>query len=245
MVDMVGINRMVTWFSCFADVPGLDYRSPLGPKRLALPGHDARPRVCASADGSVPQYALLWPSDAGETSTSPVLRWRSPPRPGESDVQAALRQLVEALDLPGALNDYHFRLQDCCNSLWRARIEEPELLAELERLFLLDLQLIERYSYQMAAAMLWGATQHVATCHQLISLYEHEGLLREALSIAERGQRLNPETMMRAVEHLRARVALLEAEERDAMEETPRGDNGHLQPHAAGQSRAGEVGDAC
>lgn len=200
------------WFSCFADVPGLGYRSQFVSTCGRLPGHAIRPRVSASTDGAVPTHTLLWPTDAGETTRSPAQTWTTQPRPGESATQTALRQLVEALELPGTLSDYHFRLLECCNTLWRSRLEEPELLEDLERACLIDLRLIELYPDRIAAILPGQLTLHVVTCGRLITLYEREGLLREALVIAERGQRLNQHTMTRAVERLQARVAQLEAE---------------------------------
>lgn len=162
------------------------------------------------------QY-LLRPSGTGETLVSPAQAWATTPRPGKSAARPALRQLHEALDLPGTLSDYHFRLQGCCSVLWRARLDEPEVLSDLEHYCLLDLQVIETSPAILARGTLGGPPLHVTTCDHLITRYEHGGMLREALAIAERGQRLHQDPLTRAVERLverlQARVAQLEAEE--------------------------------
>ena len=213
------MDRDDRWFPRLMSVPGVDYQSPAGLDRIRLPGYDAQPTVRTTYlldDSSASRRYLLWPSAVGETSASPAQAWAGDSRPDVSEARAALFQLYEALELPGTLNDYHFRLQGCCAILWRARLTEPELLAEVERLCLTDLQLIEIYPDIITPVGQGSGSLHVSTCDQLISLYEHEGMLHEALAIAERGQRLNQDTMIRAVTRLRERVVSLEAETEDA-----------------------------
>jgi hypothetical protein len=206
------MDRTAAWYPSFADVPGLDYRSPLGPNYpLQLEHGGARAGI--DSDGAVQRQYLLRPSGTGESSVSPAQAWATTPRPGKSAARPALRQLHEALDLPGTLSDYHVRLQGCCSVLWRARLDEPEVLSDLEHYCLLDLQVIETSPAILAPDTLGGPPLHVTTCDHLITLFEHEGMLREALAIAERGQRLHQDTLTRAVERVQARVAQLDAEE--------------------------------
>lgn len=203
---------MLPWFERLADVPGIGDGAPSGWRRILHLSRAVRPRVQDFTFDGRQRETLLWPSDIGETSASPAQRWQSERRPEESDGGYALRQLEEALEQPGTVTDYHFRIQGCCNALWSGRREHPELIAELERLCLLDLRLIEAFPAMLQVEGQPGVMLHVEACHRLVYLYEREGYLHEALVCAQRGQHLNQATMANDIERLRGRIARLEGE---------------------------------
>ena len=204
---------MQPWFERLADVPGIGYGAPSGSRRIMRFSRAVRPRVHISIFDGPGRENLLWPSETGETSASPAQRWRSERLPEENDGSYALRQLEEALEQSGTVADYHFRIQGCCNALWSARREHPELLTDLERLCLLDLRLLEVFPAMLQVEGQPGVTLHVEACHRLVYLYEREGSLLEALACAQRGQRLNQVTMANDIERLRGRIASLEGED--------------------------------
>lgn len=130
--------------------------------------------------------------------------------PGETAVQLALRTLTEALELPGTLHDYHYQIQACCNVLWNHRRDEPGAILELERLYLLDLQLIEAHPAMLVTSDQPPRQLAVDAWWRLVYFYEREGYLPEALEIAERSARLNAGSMPQDIERLRNRIAQLE-----------------------------------
>jgi hypothetical protein len=141
---------MNQWFRRLAEVPGIEYECSPNIDRTLLPEYDAVPETGtdeSSLDGKINTY-ISWKTAEGSTSASPAHRWqgwgRSPePRLDETLPQAILRQCQETLELPGILSDYHHALQSCHELLWKYRRDELWVIAEIERLCCLDLQLKE------------------------------------------------------------------------------------------------------
>ena len=112
---------------------------------------------------------------------------------------------AEALELPGKLSDYHFAIQNCHNSLKGFAREEPWVLEEVERLCWLDIRLISEYPEIITPEPINIADEELAKIatarrgerrfatvlafQQLISMYDREGYLREALEVAKIAER--------------------------------------------------------
>jgi hypothetical protein len=199
---------MKQWFRRFAEVPGITYTANPLVNRSRLPGWNTVPRVTVQTWEGKRQEELWWRSPEGETTASPAHRWRTPARPGESVAQTAQRQLLETLELPGVVTDYHFALQACIESLWKCRRTEARVWGELERLCWLDLQLIEAYPGPFAIGERFVAIRAFPT---LIRMYEREGYLHEALDVAQRAATFGQDGA--PLEALQKRVARLEEED--------------------------------
>lgn len=205
----------VRWFRRLAEVPGVGYAGNSSVDRRRLPGAHARPEVHTYEFDGKRHTSLSWPSSDGSTSASPAKSWTSPPRRGEQESDAALRQLHEALELPGGLSDYHFAIQQCCEVLWQHRLQTPQVLQALEELCLLDIRLIESYP-EIIRFENRDTTVQYATVRAygiLIRLYEREGYLHEALDLAKREGRFRPDETRAHVEELQRRIAALSEEE--------------------------------
>lgn len=165
--------------------------------------------------------------ESGRTGASPAQSWKTQPRKGETEAQTALRQLREALELPGTLSDYHFAIQTSHDSLRGFAREEPWVLEEVERLCVLDIRLINQYPEiitpepitiedkelrKLAAERRQGMRSfaHVTAFHQLIRLYEREGYLREAMDVAKIAQKF--EQCPGKVEEIQERINRIGAE---------------------------------
>jgi hypothetical protein len=203
---------MTDWFRRLADVPGIGYQGSDKVNRSRLPGSNLVPETRVYDFDGKRRQSLFWPTAGGETSASPAQQWQTRPQKGETAAQTALRQLEEALELPGELADYHFRLQHCHDELWKYRREEPWVLPIIERLCWLDIQLIETYP-----AIITYESQdrqrhyyQVSAFERLITLYEREGFLYEALDVAKRAVRF--ENAQHALERLQTRLTILVAE---------------------------------
>jgi hypothetical protein len=199
------------WFARLADVPSLGYRGHPNVDRRRLPGHDTRPRVDRfDFDGTL-HSSLNWPTAEGSASQSPVSARCSFDDPRHATAVDVLRQIYEALELPGTAADYHFALLRSYEVLWSRFREQPDLLPELEQLLLLDIALVEARPdiLQMGGEneTFWAG---VPAFHHLVRLYEREGYLEDALAIARRGAPLRQggDDLRR----LEQRVATLSAE---------------------------------
>lgn|SRR5579875_2570703 len=203
---------MVNWFRNFSAVPGIGYKGNPGLYHPQIPEQALLPKSGSYPMGDTYRNSVSWPmlSGTGITSASPVQQWTTQPRDGESPAQTRLRQLYEALELPGKLLDYHFAIQGCCSVLWRLHGEEPWVLIELEKLCWLDIRLIQAYP-DIARANNEREFLVVTTMQHLIILYEQEGYLYEALQVAEIAVRFNQQKP--AFERIKSRIAQLEAEE--------------------------------
>lgn len=202
---------MAMWFHRLADVPHLGYQGHPTIDRASLAAHATQPKIDTFGLDGKRHESLSWPTRGGTTSASPVQQWQTHKRRGESPMQTQLRQLYEALELPGELPDYHFALLGCYEALWQHRREEPWVVAEIERLCLLDLALVELYPSIITFEGKDGRTYaHVPAFNRLIYLYEQNGYLREALAIAQRAVRLQQGDGM--IEPIKHKIARLEEE---------------------------------
>lgn len=192
------------------DIPGLDHKAEPSLDRRRLRGHDAVPRI--ERYGGEP--SLSWQAGPeASTSSSPAHERAFGDDMRDRPTPDILRHLAETLEVPGEASDYHFAIQHAADILWSRRRTEPDVLDQVERLCWLDLRLIEaqpdivRFEHEGNS----GFAQ-VTGLKTLITLYEREGYLREALAVAERAERFD-QLQDKAAE-LRDRLAVLEAEDR-------------------------------
>lgn len=202
---------MPNWFRRLAEVPKIGYEGSPGVDRAALPNRDAKPKVETYTFEGKRRDELVWPIRGGTSSAAPAQEWTTKRRKGESPMQLVLRQLHEALELPGELQHYHFALLRCYEELWRHRREEPWVVAEIERLSLLDIRLVEAYPeiimFEGKDGPTWAS---VPAFDRLIYFYEQNGYLHDALMIARRAVQLHQRTV--TVEPLEKKIARLEEE---------------------------------
>ena len=160
---------------------------------------------------NVPREYLTWPmiTGTGRTSASPAKQWTAQLQNGETTAQTRLRQLYESLELPGELLDYHFVIQGCCSALWGLRREEPWVLGAVEQVCWLDIRFIQVYPDIVQANNDQGFLS-VLPFRYLISLYEQEGYLAEALHVTEFAVKFNQE--LPALDRIKSRIANLECE---------------------------------
>lgn len=202
---------MPKWFRRLAEIPGVRYNTPQGINRLQLPDHNILPELHTYGFDGRRRESLYWQTRKGSTSASPAQSWQTEPRPGESPAQTGVRQLYEALELPGEPSAYHFAIQNCNEMLWKYRREEPWVVELIEWLCWLDIQLIEACPEAISFDR-DDETRYVNVLafDRLISLYEREGYLREAIKVARRAVRFNQS--QHDFESLQERIAQLEAE---------------------------------
>jgi hypothetical protein len=202
---------MTEWFRRLADVPGAGYPGSPGIDRTRLKGHDAVPEVHSFVHEGKRLESLSWLGRGRNTSASPAheLAFQS----GQDESTAAvLRRVARALELPGEVSDYHFCIQGAVEALWSRRRDEPEVYDEIEGLCWIDLQLLEaRPDFLTVDRAGEPGYLRVTTIERLITLYELEGFLAEALEGAERAERLHQGE--ERVHRLRQRIAQVEAED--------------------------------
>jgi len=213
---------MNQWFRRLAEVPGIEYEYSPNIDRSLLPQHDAIPEIRtyeSSLDGKIDDF-ISWKTTEGSTSVSPTHRWQKLEpqlRLDETIPQAILRQLMETLELPGILSDYHDALQNCHEVLWKYRRDEPWVIAEIEWLCCLDLQLKEIQKILSTEGSIYSVPDYMPYCpalSRLVKLYEREGNLQEAFAIAQRGNISYQDRKRKTFSaSLQLRLAQLEAED--------------------------------
>jgi hypothetical protein len=197
---------MPKWFRRLAEIPGVGYPASDGVVRSKLKGHSAVPQVTTYNFDGRKRQVLSWPSGS---SASPAHEWGF--SPDTSSTAAALKRLAEALELPGIPSDYHFAIQHCLEFLYKQRREEPWQLREVERLAWLDVRLIEACPESIRFGDdLDDKFVHALAFGRLIDLYVNEGLMREAVDVAERAARFAQGGI--DLEELRERLAHIESE---------------------------------
>lgn len=206
--------NMEKWYPRLAEVPKLGYEGSPGVDRTRLPGFDLKPRVQRYEwDGKI-RESLSWPMKDGSTSAAPATQLESTPLPGETPARTALRHCREALELPGTLSNYHFIIQGAHEAMWKYRRREPWVVEEAERLCWLDLRLIQAHpeaiTYEGFSKGEGPDYPRVLAFYRLISLYEAEGYLREALDVAKLAVRFDQ--LHRELERLEGKVRALDAE---------------------------------
>lgn len=184
MAEGCGGAMGVDWFQRFGDIPGVSYTPLIAVNRGRLPHVKDRPEVHTNGYSGRP--TLWWPGAGGGTSASPTQR-RGTARPyDEMTTDQIVRHVAETLELPGEPVDYHFAIQNPATALWQRRKIEPTVLTMVERLSRLDVELV-------VARPDLAATEHagdrsyfqILTFGYLLTLYEREGALRDALDVAE------------------------------------------------------------
>jgi len=182
------MTEAYTWYPRLAEIPGIRYVPPSGIDRGRLRGVNAKPRIeryRSVLDGTT-HVSAMW----GDTSQSPAAAHGDAaadagrPR-NEAELNKRLRGAYEALELPGSAHDYHFKLLGAYQTLWSSRTLAAWALNEVERLCLIDIELIEAHPLDPGEDFDLREVGQPAF-NQLIQLYQREGYLREAIQIAER-----------------------------------------------------------
>jgi hypothetical protein len=202
---------MVEWVPRLADIPGVAYVGSSTVNRSRIPGYSAQPQVEVYAFDGKRRETLYWPSTQGKTSASPAKQHASNTANVKSESsKVILKRLYETLELPGEPIDYHFAIQGCVDELWswKRRRLEPVLLSTIEQLCWLDIRLIEAMPHIIAYDHRGEQRYYGVTAFgHLIELYEREGFLADALDVARRASRFNPQfPKLQELEQRRARV---------------------------------------
>ncbi len=202
----------IVWFRRFRDIPNVVYHGSPKVDPQSRPAYGDPPQIEKYEFDGETRQSLDWPTDGGSTSASPAHRRAFGDLTGKSTADL-LENLYEGLELPGEPSDYHFLIQGCAEELRLRRQQEPNVLEEVEKLCLLDLQLVEACPYAVQdedneepvfyAILAFGT---------LIGLYEKEGALWEALAVAERAVQFDQEHEAR--QRLLERISELEKEDR-------------------------------
>ena len=203
---------MVEWFRRFGDIPGISFTKDPAIDPSELVGYAAVPEQHALDAGGERHEYVEWAYGGSRGSASPA-HGRAFGDPGDGTIAAVLQNCMEGLELPGEPSDYHFLIQGSASELWRRRREEPGVIEDVERLCWLDLQLVEArpdcVTYEQGEGSRFFVIGAFGT---LISLFEREGALHEALEVAERADRFGQGSEPR--EELAERIAAVENEAR-------------------------------
>jgi hypothetical protein len=171
------------WFPRLADVPGVTYTRPTGLDVSKLRHREVRPEVVRHP--GLP--ASLW---WGNTSRAPAGDHYLDD-PTKATTAQLLRNVAEALELPGGPGDYHFAIQGVVSLLWSRRAESPKVFAELERLCWLDLRLIQACPEAISYERHNGGMQYYAVeaFDRLMTIYLTEGAVSNAAQVLELADR--------------------------------------------------------
>lgn len=198
------------WFRQFGAIPGVVYEPPRPLDRRKLAGHDAVPEQHVHEFEGKRQETLWWPGKGGGSSASPAHE-RAFVDSRDASTDTVLRHVYEGLELPGEPSDYHFLIQGCAEQLWSRRRDEPNIVAEVEKLCWLDIKLVQvcpdAVSDEYSEERRFYA---ILAFPRLIEIYEREGFLAEALAVADVAVRYGQceDARQRVVE----RIAAVEAE---------------------------------
>lgn len=200
------------FFPRLAAVPGVTYSGPPNINRKKLPEAKAKPRIETFSDGGKVHSFAMWDTNEGvSTSQSPAAVHFSIDRDSDTPSEV-LTRLDETLELPGSAADYHFALLAAYEWLSKQCRTKPDLLADLERLCLLDVSLVE--ACPQATSL--GADEEpymvsIPAFHHLIRIYEREGFIADALAIALRAAACGQGTAEQ--ERLTSRIQELKSED--------------------------------
>jgi hypothetical protein len=214
------------WFRRMGDIPGLDYTSPVPIDRRSLPDHDKEPEVRRYDFDGEPQVTVSWGlreiSEPGAAYEDKV--WSPLGSPASEHLRDLLEEgarptseqllsrLWEALELPGAADDYHGALERVVTRLRTRSYWEPAVMETVEALAWLDIRLMQAYpsiviiDHPEAVRPYWGA-QAFTTLH---NTYVAEGFLRDALAVCELELEFGADP--RRAEALRARLEVIASE---------------------------------
>jgi len=205
---------MTEWFRSLAEVPGLGYRGDPRARDTRLAGRNDKPRVVAYMIDGKRQESLQWETADGAISSSPATRHAGPfgAKVQDQSIDEQLQALAESLELPGTPTDYHFVIQYGVDELWKLRRRNLRFHPELERLCLLDLALVRaRPSAIIFEHQGEQKFARVLAFHHLLELYSQNGLLREAIAVAQLERRLGQD-VDGPIDMLEARWAQVKAE---------------------------------
>lgn len=201
------------FFFGLSNVPGVGYECPPGIDRQALLRVNEKPRISTYFFDGKRRTSVSWDQPNGvSTSQSPASAWAAT-GPMDAPWPETVRRLYEALELPGTASDYHFALLRATDVLWESRRQDPEVLAELERLCLLHIKLLERSPEVARLERCEGEpiALYAPAFRYLVRLYEQEGMIEDALEIARRGRALGHS--IADEERLEARLKAMGAED--------------------------------
>jgi len=202
------LARRDRWFPNLAAVPGVGYAGdPV--RRARLPESKETPRETTYNFGGRETHALSWRSAGGSTSASPVHRRAHGDFRRETSAEARER-VLDAIELPGTISDYHFALQGVAAHLYQRRETELDLLGLVEWLALLDISVVAAHPDEFRISPAENAYVSITSLDILQRIYLREGFLLEALDLAERMQ---PFVRTEVLTELRARVANLASEQ--------------------------------
>jgi hypothetical protein len=198
------------WFRRFADIPGVRYQTPPVLDLSRLKRRNAVPTV-HRFEGLEP--SLFWETSNGGTSQAPAGEHALGDFRGVS-LTGVRENIAEVLELPGQPSDYHFALQSTTGELYGRRRDDPTVLDDVERLCLLDLQLIESCPF----AVMWereGQMTYfqVSAFSRLLRMYLTEGRVAEAVAVADIAERFDAGGLLLDVAAARQRAAVLAAED--------------------------------
>jgi hypothetical protein len=200
------------WYARFGDIPALNYTAPAGVRRPDMPKRFLNPERHTYDWNGAKHVSLSWPDEEGNTSASPAMRWPPDSDPQNPPPSLILQRLYETLELPGIASDYHFALLRAYDALASHARQQPELLEDVERLCLLDIALLE--TLPEIVGELDNPEQppiRVPAFDRLVTLYERNGLLDDAIAIARRGAALGQGED--DVERIAERLAAVQAED--------------------------------
>lgn len=204
-------GNMKQWYDGLAEVPGLGYKRSTEIERKNLPGYNDRPEIRTYEFDGKRRTGISWPWPNGSTSASPAHRRNTLSHAEKPNAEAALRQLLEILELPGELSDYHFAIQACHEILWKHRHQAPWVAEKVFELCWLDIHLLEAYPKALAYEFDEpGFMPRILAFERLRLMYQREGYLHEALDVAQRAAKLAQGKTN--VDELQTLIAALEAE---------------------------------
>lgn len=195
---------MPTWFRRLGDIQGVDVSGLPAVDRSKVRDHDAVPEVHEYEFDGERRQSLWW----GETSASPA-RDRLEYDVKAVSTQEVLRNLAEALEVPGEPSDYHFLLQGTAEQLWSRRKHEPDVVRWVLKLCQLDMALIAAQPDAVTDDTT-GDFYRISSISLAVRIYEREGYLREALEICDWAARFGQCADERT--KLQERLSALEAE---------------------------------
>jgi hypothetical protein len=208
-------NIELQWYRRLAEVPRIGYSSSPDVQRTKLRGWNASARVVTYGLDGEDRASLWWATPGGETTQAPTIAWADPFNTKGRNAAENLQRVREALELAGTVADYHLVLMGAARALWPQLAEAPWVPVELEQICKLDLQLVQAYpgAVRDIAPNLRNRYYPDSTFGILITLYEQEGYLHEALAVARETALIvqQPE----ALASLERRVESLEAEDAD------------------------------